>query len=102
MVLYRPDGQQMSDEDWRDPAAKTLAVALDGRNIEDDEGATNRERLLLLLNAYYEPVEFVVPRGRAIFQVVLTSTDPVATPAISGEGKVTLDGRSLLLLRSEQ
>jgi isoamylase len=98
MVLYRADGQQMKEDDWQDPHAKTLAIALDGRQIEDDAGQVDRERLLLLLNAYYEPVEFTIPIGRQGWQVVLTSTEPDETPAISENGTIDVGGRSFLLL----
>ena len=61
MVLYRADGKQMKEEDWQDPHAKTLAVSLDGRQIEDAEGETGSERFLLLLNAHFEPVSSPSP-----------------------------------------
>jgi glycogen operon protein len=35
MVLYRPDGKHMTAEDWQDPSARALAMAIDGRQIED-------------------------------------------------------------------
>jgi len=44
-------------------ASKTLAVALDGRHIEDAEGDTTRDRFLLLVNAHHEPVDFTAPAG---------------------------------------
>jgi isoamylase len=101
MVLYRPDGQQMTADDWQDPSGKTLAVALDGRQIEDGEGDTSRDRFLLLLNAHHEPVEFAIPPGHAQWHVVLTSGGPDDSPEISPEGTITTDARSLLLLHGQ-
>ena len=49
MVLYRADGRQMSAEDWQDPTMRTLAVALDGRQIAGTDGGTTGDRFLLLL-----------------------------------------------------
>ena len=100
MVLYRPDGQQMRAEDWQNPIAKTLAVALDGRLIEDAEGETSRDRLLLLINAHHEPVEFTVPAGRGSWRVVLTTDDPDPIDPLAGGDVVTVRDRSLLLLHS--
>jgi isoamylase len=101
MVLYRADGQQMKEEDWQDPQAKTLAVSLDGRQIEDAEGDVGRERFLLLLNAHFEPVDFTIPIGRRGWKVVLTSTEPDETPSITTKGTIEVADRSfLLLLRS--
>jgi isoamylase len=98
MVLYRADGQQMKEEDWQDPHAKTLAISLDGRQIEDADGEVARERFLLLLNAHYEPVEFTIPIGRRGWKVVLTSTEPDETPAIAKNGTIDVADRSFLLL----
>ena len=61
MVLYRPDGEEMSHQDWENQPANSLAVALDGRLIEDAEGETTYDRYLLLLNGHWEPVEFTIP-----------------------------------------
>jgi glycogen operon protein len=100
MALYRPDGQQMSDEDWHNPIAKTLAVALDGRLIEDEDGDTSRDRLLLLINAHYEPVDFTIPTGRGPWTVVLTTDDPDPVPPVSAGDVLSVRDRSLLLLHN--
>jgi isoamylase len=99
MVLYRPDGQQMAEEDWQNPDSRTLMVALDGRQIEDADGETSGDRFVLLLNAHYEPVEFTLPSGSKAWEVVLTSAEPGETPEITPEGTFSVEGRSLQLLR---
>jgi isoamylase len=101
MVLYRPDGEQMSPEDWQNPTARTLAVALDGRQIEDAEGETKPDRFLLMLNAHHDPVEFTIPPGRNAWHAVLTSAGPDDTPQITPKGTITVESRSLLLLHSD-
>jgi isoamylase len=98
MVLYRADGQQMKEEDWQVPQTKTLAISLDGRQIEDAEGEKGRERFLLLLNAHFEPVAFTIPVGRSDWQVVLTSVEPDDTPPIDPDGVIEVADRSFLLL----
>ncbi len=100
MVLYRPDGKEMRQEDWESPATNSLAVALDGRQIEDADGETSRDRYLLLLNAHWEPVEFTIGRGGGHWFTVLTSGEPGATPEIGRDRLVTLEARSLMLLHS--
>jgi glycogen operon protein len=97
MVLYAPDGSKI--EDW-ETSLNALAVALDGRTIEDEQGETHEDQFLLLLNAHHEPVEFTIPPGSASWRVVLTSGDPErddTTPAAT----VTAEARSLLLLHGE-
>ena len=100
MVLYRPDGTEMQPADWEDPETNSLAVALDGRHIEDAEGETSRDRYLLLLNAYWEPVEFRIAPGGGHWFTVLTSGEPDETPEISKDRTITVDARSVLLLHS--
>jgi glycogen operon protein len=98
MVLYRPDGEPMTDADWTNPTSKTLAIALDGRQIADEDGDTSRDRLLLLLNAHYEPVDFTIPAGVARWSVVLTTDEPKDISELGQGDTVTVRDRSLLLL----
>jgi isoamylase len=100
IVLYRPDGVEMSDEDWQDANSRTLAVALDGRQIEDAEGDTTRDRFLLFVNGHHEPVDFTVPAGRGPWRVVLTTDDPDPVERASSGDVVTVRDRSLLLLHT--
>jgi glycogen operon protein len=100
MVLYRPDGKEMQREDWENPETNALAVALDGRHIEDAEGETSRDRYLLLLNAHHEPVQFTIAPGGGHWFAVLTSGEPGETPEVSQARTVNVEGRSLLLLHS--
>ncbi len=100
MVLYRPDGREMRPEDWENPATNSLAVALDGRHIEDSDGETSRDRYLLLLNAHWEDVQFTIPPGGGYWFSVLTSAEPGEIPEIGEDRMVTVGARSLLLLHS--
>jgi glycogen operon protein len=100
MVLYRPDGVEMREEDWDHSSTNSLAVALDGRHIEDAEGETSRDRYLLLLNAHWEPLEFTIARGGGHWFTVLTSGDPGVEAGIGDDRKITVEARSLLLLHS--
>jgi isoamylase len=100
MVLYRPDGIEMTDEDWQDAASRTLAVALDGRQIEDADGDTSRDRFLLFVNGHHEPVNFTVPSGRGPWNVVLTTDDPDPIEPLGSGDVVEVRDRSLLLLHT--
>jgi glycogen operon protein len=100
MILYRSDGQAMTEADWQDAQSKTLAIALDGRQIEDSDGERGRDRLLLLLNAHFETVDFNIPPGPRDWQVALTSAEPENSPEVNADRTITVEARSLLLLRS--
>ncbi len=98
MVLYRADGKQMVEADWQDASAKTLAISLDGRQIEDAEGDKDGERFLVLLNAHYEPVTFTLPPGHSDWQIVLSSVEPSEAPSVQDGNVLTVADRSFLLL----
>jgi glycogen operon protein len=100
MVLYRPDGKEMGPEDWEHPETNSLAVALDGRHIEDADGETSRDRYLLLLNGHWETVDFTIAPGGGHWFTVLTSGEPDHEREIGDDLRISLDARSLLLLHS--
>jgi glycogen operon protein len=100
MVLYHPDGSQMTTEDWRDPNARALCVAVDGRQIEDADGETTSDRFVLMLNAHREPLQFRVPHGQGKWLVVLTTGRLDETPIVTDEQTIMLDALSILLLHS--
>jgi glycogen operon protein len=55
---YKPDGGAMTSEDWGAPYARAITVALSGAT---GEAASADEPFLLMLNAWWEPLDFVVP-----------------------------------------
>ena len=90
----------MKPSDWQNPAARSLAIALEGRQITNAVGVGTTDRFLMLLNAHHEPVDFTLPPGSQTWDAVLTTGDPDGTPPIAPNGSLTLDGRTLLLLRT--
>ncbi len=90
----------MKPSDWRNPVARSLAIALEGRQITNAIGLATTDRFLLLLNAHHEPVDFTLPPGSKAWDVVLTTGDPYDIPMITPKGTLTLEGRALLLLRT--
>jgi isoamylase len=100
MVLYRPDGRPMTSADWNTTTLNVLAVSLDGRQIQDTEGETTADRFLLLLNAHHQAITFTVPGSATTWLPVITSGGPSDTPVITPKGAITLQERSLALLRS--
>jgi pullulanase/glycogen debranching enzyme len=98
MVLYRADGKPMGDQDWQDASAKTLAISLDGRQIEDAEGDWDGELFLVLVNAHFESVAFTIPGQLSGWEIVLSSLEPAETPALHGGNVLEVPDRSFLLL----
>ena len=67
LAWFRPDGEQMSDEDWGAGFAKSLGVFLSGDEIPSVDAAGRRivdQSFYLIFNAHWEPVEFTLPGER--------------------------------------
>ena len=109
----RPDGAEMTPDNWADPNCRSIGLLLDGRAQTTGIRKRGSEAtLLLILNAYYDVVPFKLPEvkeGRDWQRLIDTnlpdedmeSEDPVRL-AFGHEYHVT--GRSLLLflLRPER
>ncbi|MFE1755892.1 glycogen debranching protein GlgX [Streptomyces anandii] len=64
LVWLRPDGREMTDDDWRRSDAHAVMVFLNGDAIAepDRQGRpVTDDSFLLLLNGYWEPVDFRLP-----------------------------------------
>jgi isoamylase len=96
---YRPDGGPMTGPDWAASYARAVTMALSG---DTGSGGSPDDPFLLMLNAWWEPLEFRVPdplqsldwRVEVDTASPVTSGSPLDSPAA-----VTLAGRSLQLLR---
>ncbi|MEQ9692410.1 MAG: glycogen debranching enzyme GlgX, partial [Bauldia litoralis] len=91
VVWFRPDGAEMDDASWGDGRAKIVGLLL---NQPDEE-------LLILVNAYHEPVDFVLP-GSASGKwrvIVDTATGEIDPPdrTVEAAASVPLEGRTLLM-----
>jgi isoamylase len=96
---YRPDGEGMTAQDWNASFARAVTMALSGATGDDTR---HDDPFLLMLNAWWEPLEFNVPdalRDRD-WVIEIDTLDPAnAGHAIDAAAGVSLTGRSLLLLR---
>ena len=64
IAWLRPDGQQMSDEDWNAGYARTIAIFLNGQGIPDRDELGERivdDSFLLLVNAHHQQMTFTLP-----------------------------------------
>jgi glycogen operon protein len=107
LAWFRPDGHEMTDEDWLNWHTRCLGMLLAGDAIEELDARGARivdQTLLLLLNAHYEPLPFRVPAYQTAvrWEVVIDTRE---TPErgrrafLSGGASYLLEARSLALLR---
>jgi glycogen operon protein len=106
VLWLTPEGREMSDADWADPARQTLGVLLDGRAIADTDGQgrpITGDTLLVLLSAAAEAVTFTLPRhldAGAWETLVDTATPEAAGRRLAAGAAFTLITHSAAVLKS--
>ncbi len=104
----RPDGQEMTSDDLSNPHTHCLALFMDGMRVSEqteDGQDIGDEQLLLILNAYWADIAFMLPKiGRKTISwevLVDTSTGELSPnwQAVKGGHEYVVPGRSTVLLR---
>jgi isoamylase len=104
---FNPAGTELADTSWADPNALAIALFLDGYDAPDraaDGTWLIDDDLLVLVNGWWEPLEFVLPEARpeTTWQEQIDTYDLTA-PARSATGRkagdhVTVGPRSMVVL----
>jgi hypothetical protein len=87
IVWFRPDGEEMTEDDWNTGFAKSFAVFLNGDALHDLDERNERtvdDDFLLLFNPHYETVEFRIPPslpGDSWFEADETTEDKAISVA---------------------
>ncbi|MBA2445686.1 MAG: glycogen debranching protein GlgX, partial [Nocardioidaceae bacterium] len=102
-----PSGEEMTEADWRDPAAATLGVFLSGDKLvadggggpggpDDDTDARGESSYLIWMHAGADPVDVTLPEGGVGWYFEILRTDAAANPSPALPGTtVTLLGRTV-------
>ena len=104
LTWFRPDGREMGEEDWNNAEARCFGVLLSGDAIDEVDEEGNRitdDTLLILLNAYHEPVPFMVPPGQQnkAWELLFDTKEPASGKQTVPAGKeYRMEPRSLALL----
>jgi glycogen operon protein len=106
ILWLTPEGREMTDREWTQDFARSLAVYLAGEALEESDARGHRlqdDNFLLLLNAHHDDLEFLLPEMRAGsgWQVLL---DTGFEQGLAVDGRFStgeryrLGGRALALL----
>jgi len=85
IVWLRPDGQDMTDEEWGLGWVRCLGLMLNGQTIgEVDEGGEpiKDDTFLIMLNCHHEPIQFFVPKPPDAdkWEILIDTNDPALEP----------------------
>ena len=76
----RPDGEEMTQEEWDAGWVRCIGLELNGRTLDDVNGVgepITDETYLILFNPHTEPIQFYMPRrAGTAWQLVLDSAAP--------------------------
>jgi glycogen operon protein len=103
----KPDGQEMTTEEWEKDFARCLGMWLNGDELPetDDRGHTlHDDSFLVLFNAHHDRIDFVLPDagpGVAFWPEIDTSCDTgiPRSELFKSNATYPLQGRSLVVLR---
>ncbi|KPV53898.1 glycogen debranching protein [Kouleothrix aurantiaca] len=103
---FRPDGREMADEEWTNSFVRCIGMLLNGQAMDEwgERGELIRDDiLLLLLNAYWEPISFRLPAAPPVNGWEVMEDTRQAGPAkrepLAPGTIYELAPRSLVLLR---
>jgi glycogen operon protein len=105
IAWYRPDGVEMSDDDWQSGQAKSMAVFLNGDAISSPDPRGEPvvdDSFLVVFNAHHEVVDFVLPEpgGAQRWVQVFDTADVLSAGDTMKPGELLgATGRSITLLR---
>jgi isoamylase len=105
LAWFRPDGSEMTEEDWKKPFARSVAFLLGGDAISTPDERGERivgDSLLVLMNAWHEPVTYVLPPiewGRAWEIAADTAgASDQKRDHVEASGSVDVEARSIVIL----
>jgi isoamylase len=84
VVWLRPDGQEMTDEEWGLGWVRSLGLMLNGETLNDVDEAgepIKDDTFLILLNCHHEPIQFFLPKPflEGKWEVILDTNNPDMT-----------------------
>ncbi len=104
---FTPDGEPMSEQHWNESFAKSMAIYLNGRGIQETDPFGKRivdDSFILLFNAHAGSMEFSLPAyewGARWVKVLDTTEETIqdGERLYAPQDKVRVQARSLVVLR---
>jgi glycogen operon protein len=105
LAWFRPDGTEMTDDDWDSGWARSIGVFLNGSAIPETDSMGQRiedDTFLSVFNAHHEPIEFILPGerfGERWVKVLDTHDAFTEGDQLKGAEPLLMEARSVVLFR---
>jgi glycogen operon protein len=107
IMWFSPSGAEMNEQDWKSGFAKCVGMLISGstNDVRDSKGESVRDdTFLVLFNAHYEPLTFILPGREEIRWELVVDTNNErgfvkSQKVIPAGDEVELVDRSLCLLK---
>jgi len=107
IMWLRPDGQEMTEEDWNASWGRCIGMLLGGEalnEVNENGEPVIDDTLLIAFNSHIEPVQFLIPQpSEGIKWEVLINTNrsdlATAYSMVNGGKSIEISGRSVVALR---
>jgi isoamylase len=105
---FRPDGKEMSDEDWNAGYSKSLTLRLAGDAIGETDAKGRPivdDTLLILLNAHHTPLPFTLPAHKSgirwcpVLDTALIGETEKPVTILKGGERYDMEARAIAVLR---
>jgi glycogen operon protein len=103
IAWFRPDGVEMSDDDWQQPHARSFSVFLNGdalREVDEDGNPVRDDSFLLAFNADPKPLSFTMPAEQfgKCWKVEIDTAGGRQTSSVAADLAIELASRSVVVL----
>lgn len=110
IMWFRPDGEEMTDEEWPKGWVRCLGVMLNGETLDhvDEKGEpVVDDTFLIMLNCHHEPIRFYLPTGPygTCWEVVVDTKRPEVPPdgqTVECGSPIELVPISLIMVREQR
>jgi isoamylase len=105
---FKPDGAEMSDEDWDAGSTPAVGIFLNGDAITDRDRRGQRvtdDSFLLLFNGHAEPIEWTLPKQWGQWWELIMETaspDRADEQILESSAALPVAGRSVVVLRRRE
>ena len=105
---FKPDGEQMTDDDWHSGFARSIGVFLSGQGIPTPNARGEEivdDSFYLLFNAHFEPMPFRLPTGAwgDRWETVIDTNKPIpdlrSHQELHAGEEVAVEGYAMMVLR---